>query len=263
MKLPSCVLTVLTAGSIACGLVLTPTGPAIAASPSAVATTSSVSLNSNPSPLLDSRINKAVTECSKAWAGKAGIPGYGAVVDALQGNTLGALRGSIMALQDKPLRDAYNNFIQIPMCAALVVDLGINPNQLNDCPTGQRLVIGPDNENASCQATDYSAFDVPGAILGSWTGTITQQNPPIPPYAFKVTILQGAIGSTIATGYYTGDSCRVHWTLLSADANRIVVNEVVHSGTCFNNTKVTLTAQGDGSLNYDFENGNGRGILNH
>src|SRR4051794_4669312 len=116
MKLPSRILTVLTAGSIACDLVLIPIGAAIAASPAAAATTGSVSLNSTPSPLLDSRINKAVTECAKAWAGKAGIRGFGAVVDALQGNTLGALRGSIIALQDKALRDVYNNFIQIPIC---------------------------------------------------------------------------------------------------------------------------------------------------
>jgi hypothetical protein len=240
----------------------------LALSPTGAATTSSDSVSlKGASTLLkdpiDDRIKKAVAECSKAWASKAGIPGYGEVVDALQGNTLEVLTGAIFELQDKVVQETYNNFIHIPVCAALVADLGINPNQLNDCPTGQSLRLGPDNEQASCQPTDYSAFDVPAAILGSWTGTITQQDPPIPPYELRVTILQGAIGWAIAGGYYTGDNCRVHWELLSADANRIVVNEVVHSGTCFNNVQVTLTAQNDGTLKYDFENGNGRGILNH
>jgi hypothetical protein len=106
------------------------------------------------------------------------------------------------------------------------------------------------------------AGDVPAAFLGRWTGGITQQNPPIPPFSLNVTIEQAPIGSTIASGNYTGtDPCTVHWTLLSAQANQIVVNEVVDSGTCFNNIQVTLTDLANGTLRYDFENGNGRGVL--
>jgi hypothetical protein len=87
---------------------------------------------------------------------------------------------------------------------------------------------GAYNESASCQPIDFSAFDVPAVFLGSWTGTITQQRPKIPPYKLKVTVLQGKIESTITSGFYTGDDCRVYWRLLSADPNRINVNEVVH-----------------------------------
>ncbi len=106
--------------------------------------------------------------------------------------------------------------------------------------------------------------DVPAPFLGSWTGGITQQNPPIPPFSLNVSIHQSAIGSTIASGNYTGtDPCSVHWTLLSATATQMQVNEVVDSGSCFNNIKVTLSALADGTLGYDFENGNGQGTLHH
>jgi hypothetical protein len=51
-------------------------------------------------------------------------------VDLLQKDNLSAMRGAIIELQDDALQEVYNNFIQIPVCAALVVDLHINPNQL-------------------------------------------------------------------------------------------------------------------------------------
>jgi hypothetical protein len=54
-------------------------------------------------------------------------------VDLLQKDNLSAMRGAIIELQDDALQEVYNNFIQIPVCAALVVDLHINPNQLDDC----------------------------------------------------------------------------------------------------------------------------------
>ena len=53
----------------------------------------------------------------------------------------------------------------------------------------------------------------------------------------------------------------MHWTLLTAKNGQLVVNEVVDSGTCFNNIQITLTDLGDGTLRYIFEGGNGRGIL--
>jgi hypothetical protein len=105
---------------------------------------------------------------------------------------------------------------------------------------------------------------VPAAFLGDWSGGITQQNPPIPPFTMSVSIIQGSVGSTIASASYTGTSpCSVHWTLLGADVKQLVVNETVDSGDCFNNVKVTLKDRGDGTLDYDFENGNGHGVLSH
>lgn len=103
---------------------------------------------------------------------------------------------------------------------------------------------------------------VPEEFLGEWSGRITQQNPPIPPFSLNVTIEQGPTGSTIASGNYTGtEPCTVHWTLLKAEAAELIVNEVVDSGTCFNNVQVTLTHLGNGSIRYDFEDGNGQGVL--
>lgn len=209
----------------------------------------------------DPRLKDAAAECATALAEKAHLEWAGPVIAVLNGDDFGAMRESIVALQEVPVREAYNAFVQIPMCATLVLDLGIHPTKLDDCATGQRLTFNPDNESASCRPTDYTAFDVPEGLLGNWTGTITQQRPPIPPYTLDVLILQSGVGSTIASGHYTGDDCKVHWTLLGADATSIVVNEVVHSGTCFNNIRVTLTLDGDDKAAYDFENGNGQGIL--
>jgi hypothetical protein len=106
------------------------------------------------------------------------------------------------------------------------------------------------------------AGDVPDAFLGTWSGGITQANPPIPPFSLTVTIRQGATGSTVATGNYTGTSpCAVSWRLLSVEPNRLRVNEAVRSGNCFDDVEVTLTTRADGTLEYSFEDGNGRGTL--
>ena len=104
--------------------------------------------------------------------------------------------------------------------------------------------------------------DVPDAFLGTWSGGITQENPPIPPFSLTVTLRQGPTGSTVATGNYTGTSpCAVSWRLLSAEPDRLRVNEDVQTGNCFDDIEVTLTTRDDGSLSYEFEDGNGRGIL--
>jgi hypothetical protein len=160
-------------------------------SPAAIATTGSgsVPLHQISGLFSDPRIEDAVAECSWAWASKAGIKGFGVVVDLLEKDNLSAMRRAIIELQDDAFQEVYNNFIQIPVCAALVVDLHINPNRLDDCATRKRLVFNSDNESASCQLIDFSAFDVPAAFLGSWTGTIAQQRPKIPPYKLKVTVL--------------------------------------------------------------------------
>lgn len=41
------------------------------------------------------------------------------------------------------------------------------------------------------------------------------------------------------------------------------MNEVVDSGTCFNNIEITLDDIGGGRIDYDFEDGNGLGVLTH
>jgi hypothetical protein len=106
------------------------------------------------------------------------------------------------------------------------------------------------------------AGDVPEAFLGTWQGTIQQDNPPIPPYTANVTINQGTQGQTIGSGSYTSSGgCAIHWTLVSASLSRLVVNEFVDSGNCFSDVQVTLTALGSGTIQYSFEGGNGRGVL--
>jgi len=130
-------------------------------------------------------------------------------------------------------------------------------------PVGSGQWQGPTELTGQSDGTGGQAGEVPDKFLGTWSGGITQQNPPIPPYSLSVAIKQGHTGATIASGNYTGtDPCTVHWSLLSSSSSQLVVNEVVDSGNCFNNVQVTLTDLNNGSLGYDFENGNGRGTLN-
>ena len=53
-------------------------------------------------------------------------------MDLLQKDNLSAMRGASIELQDDAFQEVYNNFIQILVYAALVVELHINPNQLDD-----------------------------------------------------------------------------------------------------------------------------------
>lgn len=188
----------------------------------------------------DPRIINAAAECSKALAGKLHIRGYGVLVEAMRKKGEAAIRAALVAALGEVPKEVWNNFVQIPTCAAVVADLYINPGQVGE--------------------GDFGA--VSSNFVGPWNGTITQTNPPIPSFSIAVTIDRGDAGSTIASGYYTGTSpCNFHWTLLSADTTHLVVNEVIDSGDCFNNIKVTLTLLSNGHISYDFEDGNGRGML--
>lgn len=188
----------------------------------------------------DDRIQRAATECAKALAGKLHIQGFGVLLAAVQGDSEAGLRSSIIAAQSAVTREVWNNFYQIPYCALLVLDLEINPGQVGE--------------------GDFGA--VSSNFIGTWRGEITQQNPPIPPYAIEVLIGRGQVGLPIASGHYSGTSpCDFHWNLVSADTTHLVVDEVVESGNCFNNVRVSLVLNGDGTTAYEFENGNGRGEL--
>ncbi|MDN5854450.1 MAG: hypothetical protein L0K86_16690 [Actinomycetia bacterium] len=162
---------------------------------------------------------------------------------ALRNNSEEGLRSAIIELQlrgNPAAEAAWNAFVEAPQCIALAIDLGIRPNQVGEGDFG----------------------DVSSNFIGGWSGSITQQNPPFPPYTLTVDIRRGKVGSTIASGRYTGSSqCSVHWVLLSANPSQMVVNEVVDSGTCFNNITVTVRLTADGRLNYNFEDGNGLGSL--
>jgi hypothetical protein len=122
----------------------------------------------------------------------------------------------------------------------------------------------PRCETAESVAPPQPAGEIPAAFLGVWSGTIIQDRPPgVPPTAINVTIRQGVRGETVGNGSYAALGCQFHWDLVSASESQIVVNEVVDSGSdCTNNIEVTLIDQGD-TLRYDFENGNGRGVLQH
>jgi hypothetical protein len=133
-----------------------------------------------------------------------------------------------------------------------------------DTSTSTPIVETPEQVTATATTSPAATGAIPETFLGEWSGGITQNTPPIPPFGLTVTIRQGDVGSVVGRGDYSGtDPCSVHWTLLSASSTQVVVNENVDAGNCFDNVKVTLTDLGNSSLGYDFENGNGRGTLHH
>jgi hypothetical protein len=121
------------------------------------------------------------------------------------------------------------------------------------------LVI--DQELAKKVAVWLQAAWVATYYAGDWTGTVTQQDIEAT-YPVQVTIKPGSAGEEIATGslYPTWD-CTVTWTLKKITINSIVVHETVETGPDCLDTNITLTRQSDGSLDYNFEDGNGRAIL--
>jgi hypothetical protein len=201
----------------------------------------------NPSELRPQSANEdpigdATAACVEALLGATGVPGVQLIIDVLQNTPEEGLKDAILEMQPEVVQVAWNAFVEIPICAALVAALYLNP-----APVGEG---------------DFG--DVSSNFIGGWQGGITQQDPPIPPYSISVTIDRGNVGSTVASGSYfgIGAMCDFHWVLLTGGPIQMVVNEVIDSGSdCFNNVEVTLTLLGDGTTEYTFEDGNGRGSL--
>lgn len=102
---------------------------------------------------------------------------------------------------------------------------------------------------------------VPAGFVGTWSGSVTQDNYARSPYSATIQITGGGIGQTVATGEYPTLGCQVHWTLKQATSDEIVVRETVDSGSECVNVDVTLTLQPDGTMRYLFEGGSGRAVL--
>jgi hypothetical protein len=195
-----------------------------------------------PKSAPDPRIAEAAAACREALLGATGVPGLELIIDLLENTPEEGLKDAIIEMQPEVVQVAWNTFVEIPICATLVADLGLNPAQVGEGDFG----------------------DVSSNFIGGWQGDITQQDPPLPPYSISVTINRGNVGSTVASGSYfgIGAMCDFHWVLLSGGPIQMVVNEVIDSGSdCFNDVEVTLTLLSDGTTDYMFEDGNGRGSL--
>lgn len=167
------------------------------------------------------------------------------------------LLGAKVTLDDAG-RERLTSFIGFITILRTTVSLGVT---LVRQSSSGGLLFAYDGPVAPPVAPVAPAGDLPQEFIGTWTGTVTQQRPPIPPTRIEVVISQGSRGSTVAVGSYPQLGCPYHWTLLSAGSKTVVVNEVVESGDCFTNVQVTLSDRGDGTLGYDFEDGNGQAVL--
>lgn len=102
---------------------------------------------------------------------------------------------------------------------------------------------------------------VPSGFIGTWTGSVTQDDYERSPYPTTVQITGGSIGQTVATGRYPTLDCQVHWTLKQANPQEIVVHETVDQGPECVNVDITLTLLSDATMRYIFDSGHGRAIL--
>jgi hypothetical protein len=102
---------------------------------------------------------------------------------------------------------------------------------------------------------------VPPGFIGTWTGSVTQNNYERSPYPATVQITGGSVGQTVATGQYPSLECQVHWTLKQTSPQEIIVRETVDQGPECVNVDITLTLLPDGAMRYIFDGGLGRAIL--
>jgi hypothetical protein len=94
---------------------------------------------------------------------------------------------------------------------------------------------------------------------GNWTGTVRQRDIDSI-YQLNVTVTPGRAGEQIAVGSYSRLQCTVTWMLDRITLDSIFVRETVTRGEC-QDVDITLTRQSNGTLYYDFEDGNGQAIL--
>jgi hypothetical protein len=102
---------------------------------------------------------------------------------------------------------------------------------------------------------------VPSGFIGTWTGSVTQDNSARSPYPVTVQITSGGVGQTVATGQYPSLECQVHWTLKQASPGEIVIRETVDQGPECVPIDVTLTLLDNRMMRYTFDGGLGRSVL--
>ncbi|MGH4007007.1 MAG: hypothetical protein ACRDTH_02350 [Pseudonocardiaceae bacterium] len=117
------------------------------------------------------------------------------------------------------------------------------------------------NCGAGSSGSSDSANALPAGFVGNWSGSVEQLNYDRSPYTAQITVTAGAVGEQVAVGEYPTLDCTVSWDLISVVGNEIVVRETVETGPECLDVDITLTLLSDGTMRYDFENGNGTAIL--
>lgn len=102
---------------------------------------------------------------------------------------------------------------------------------------------------------------VPSGFIGTWSGSVIQDDYAQSPYPITVHITGGKIGEKVASGEYPTLECQVHWTLKQVGSNEIVIRETVDDGPECLNVDVTLTLLAGGTMRYIFDGGLGRSVL--
>lgn len=107
--------------------------------------------------------------------------------------------------------------------------------------------------------------DVPAVYLGRWVGTIDQDQliGENSKYPAQLHIVGGVLAETVGTSSYPTLDCDADLVLVEASQARLLVEEKLRTtGTCIDDTLITLTPGADGTLNYAFtQPTRGEGVL--
>ncbi|HEY0637852.1 MAG TPA: hypothetical protein VGD67_09415 [Pseudonocardiaceae bacterium] len=124
-------------------------------------------------------------------------------------------------------------------------------------PAAGAATTRPEHAGQSPQPTQPAVppGTVPPGFVGTWVGSINQEGSSKSPYPVTVTITAGGLAQRVGTSAYLTLDCDGHLILASAEGNRLVVQENIDNGTsnCVEQTQITLTLNGDGTIAYRIE----------
>jgi len=112
------------------------------------------------------------------------------------------------------------------------------------------------------------ADQLPAALIGTWSGVVTQNNPSTnfhTSYAVTLVLHGGTVGNVVGTSSYPSIPCTGD-LLLDRGGSEVMVTEHIVSGThSCSDTPLSLKLDGSGNLVYHFADsgdGTGDGVLN-
>lgn len=128
-------------------------------------------------------------------------------------------------------------------------------------PTTPQVAVPSSRPTVSTIVT-RSSGSVPDGIIGSWAGTVSQEDAPNMPYPVRINLHQGTLGDEVGTSDYPTLECFGRLILSSVSTSAIVVTEKLMVGQiCYDQTVIALTLKPNGSVEYSFSKPRGFAVL--
>lgn len=112
---------------------------------------------------------------------------------------------------------------------------------------------GGDGDSGVALPTESQASELPGPMVGTWEGTVTQQSSGTT-YTVEMTLFHRDTDDHVGTVTYPTLGCQGYYTLESADDDSATLVEHITSGSdaCINGIDIDLTTLGTDRLSYTF-----------